>query len=233
MVISLLGIHELMNYQVNINYVSYKGVHNKDFEGVNQNKEYRKDDGSTFANGLEGRKFAFKERINTKLACTRQSAVIVGSFIFVHGGIVPALAKKFKIDKVNTLIRKWLLKKVDETNEDIDQLVNTPHESPFWSRLFGHLPSGLGFNDSRCKDALTQVLDFWGGETGLKGMIVGHTPQIEKGINSTCDDKVWRVDIGASKAFDVFSKLKNSGRTPSVLEILDDGKEFNILKENS
>jgi len=233
MVISLLGNHELMNYQGNINYVSYKGVHNKDFEGENQNKEYRKEDGSTFTNGIEGRKFAFKERINTKLACTRQSAVIVGSFIFVHGGIVPALAEKFKIDRVNTLIRKWLLKKIDESNYDVDTLVNTPHESPFWSRLFGHLPSGLSFSDSRCKDSLKKVLDFWGGETGLKGMIVGHTPQIDKGINSTCGDKVWRVDIGASKAFDVFSKIKNSGRSPSVLEIVDDGKQFNILNEDS
>lgn len=60
-------------------------------------------------------------------------------------------------------------------------------------------------------------------------MVVGHTPQIENGINSTCDDKVWRVDIGASQAFDVFDKIKNSGRKPSVLEIVDDGKEFNIL----
>ena len=231
MVISLLGNHELMNYQGNINYVSYKGVHNPDFEGPNQNNEYRKNDGSTFTSGLEGRKFAFKEKINEKLACTRQSAVIVGSFIFVHGGIVPELAKKFKIAKVNTLIRKWLLKKVDESNEDIETLVNTPNESPFWSRLFGHLPSGLSVDDSRCSDALNSVLKFWGGETGLKGMVVGHTPQIEKGIKSTCSKKIWRVDIGASKAFDVFSKIKNSGRTPSVLEILDDGKEFNILKE--
>jgi hypothetical protein len=231
MVISLLGNHELMNYQGNINYVSYKGIHNPDFEGPNQKKEYRKNDGSTFTNGIEGRKFAFREKINTKLACTRQSAVIVGSFIFVHGGIVPELAKKYKISKVNTLIRKWLLKKIDESNEDIENLVNTPNESPFWSRLFGHLPSGLSLNDNRCSDALSSVLKFWGGETGLKGMVVGHTPQIEKGINSTCDKKVWRVDIGASQAFDVFSKIKNSGRKPSVLEILDDGKEFNILKD--
>ena len=60
-------------------------------------------------------------------------------------------------------------------------------------------------------------------------MVVGHTPQIDKGINSTCDKSVWRVDLGASKAFDVFDRIKNSGRKPAVLEIVNDGEEFNIL----
>lgn len=230
MVISLLGNHELMNYQGNMNYVSYKGVHNKDFEGVNQKKEYRKKDGSTFNDGVEGRKFAFREKINETLACTRQSAVIVGSFIFVHGGIVPELAKKYKVEKVNSVIRKWLLKKIDDNNDDVEVILNSPKESPFWTRLFGHLPSGLKESDSRCKESISEVLKTWGSDKeGLKGMVVGHTPQIDKGINSTCDDQVWRVDIGASQAFDVFDKIKNSGRKPSVLEIVDDGKEFNIL----
>jgi len=234
MVISLLGNHELMNYQGNINYISYKGVHNSDFEGKNQNKNYVRDDGSTFTDGVEGRKFAFRERINEKLACTRQSALIVGSFIFVHGGIVPELAKKYKVAEVNRIIRKWLLKKKDEMNDDEEMLINTPDISPFWSRLFGHLPKGLKIKDPRCEDSITKVLKLWGSKKeGLKGMIVGHTPQIEKGINSTCDDEVWRVDVGASKAFDVFSKIKNSGRKPAVLEIVDDGKEFNILSEST
>ena len=233
MVISLLGNHELMNYQGNINYVSYKGVHNSDFQDMDnkkQKKEFRKTDGSSFTDGTEGRKFAFREKINETLACTRQSAVIVGSFIFVHGGIVPELAKQYKVAKVNSVIRKWLLKKINDNDDDVETLLNSPKESPFWTRLFGHLPTGLKADDSRCKESISEVLKLWGSDKeGLKGMIVGHTPQIEKGINSTCDDKVWRVDIGASQAFDVFDKIKNSGRKPSVLEIVKDGREFNIL----
>jgi hypothetical protein len=228
MVISLLGNHELMNYQGNINYASYKGVHNDDFEG--ENAKYKKKDGTTFNNGVEGRKYAFKETINEKLACTRQSAVIVGSFIFVHGGIVPELAKKYNVGEINSLIRKWLLKKIDDEDSNIDTLINTPNESPFWTRILGHLPSGLSYKDSRCEDSISETLKIWGNtKNSLKGLVIGHTPQIDKGINSTCSDKVWRVDIGASKAFDVFDRIKNSGRKPSVLEILNDGEKFNIL----
>lgn len=230
MVISLLGNHELMNYQGAMSYVSYKGIHNNDFEG--ENATYKKDDGSFFTDGVEGRKFAFREKLNEKLACTRQSAVIVGSFIFVHGGIVPELAQKYNIPTINNTIRKWLLKKINENDKVLDDLVNTPNESPFWSRLYGHLPSNIKRDDPRCHESLSKVIKFWRQEHGgLKGMIVGHTPQIEDGINSTCGKKVWRVDIGASKAFDVFSKIKHNGRKPSVLEILGDGKKFNILKE--
>jgi len=224
MVISLLGNHEIMNYQGNVNYVSYKGVHNSDFEGKDQKKEFRKE-GKTFDDGIEGRRYAFKEKINERLACTRQSAVIVGSFIFVHGGIVPELAKKYKVNEINNLIRKWLLKKITDKNSDIDYLLNTPRESPFWARLFGHLPSGLPLSDKNC-NPLKDTLNIW---EGTKGLVIGHTPQLKKGINSTCGDKIWRVDIGASKAFDVFGK--NNNRKPSVLEILNDGDQFNILKE--
>lgn len=229
MVISLLGNHELMNYQGNVNYVSYKGIHNSDFEGENA---LYKPEGTFFSDGVEGRKYAFKNKINEKLACTRQSVVIVGSFIFVHGGIVPELARKYNVESINTAIRKMLLHKIEENDSILQDLINSPRESPFWSRLYGHLPTGLKRNDPRCLESLSKVIKFWGeGRSGLKGMIVGHTPQIEKGINSTCGKKIWRVDIGASKAFDVFSKIKNSGRNPAVLEIIGNGKKFNILKE--
>jgi hypothetical protein len=60
-------------------------------------------------------------------------------------------------------------------------------------------------------------------------MIVGHT--VQNKINSKCDNKLWRVDVGISGIFD------NDINT-SVLEILDDGeklprnnfKPFRVLK---
>ena len=41
----------------------------------------------------------------------------------------------------------------------------------------------------------------------VKNIIVGHTPQsfiTDEGINSTCNNKVWRVDIGVSDAFSIY-----------------------------
>ena len=44
----------------------------------------------------------------------------------------------------------------------------------------------------------------------------------ENGINSKCDNKIWRVDTGMSDAF-------GSKKNIQVLEILDDGK---AIEEN-
>ena len=61
---------------------------------------------------------------------------------------------------------------------------------------------------------------------------VGHSPQfIQKlGINSTCDDAVWRHDIGMSHTFSNYDKEgRGEVRQAQVLEILNDN-QFNILK---
>lgn len=47
----------------------------------------------------------------------------------------------------------------------------------------------------------------------IGSMVVGHT--VQQNINSKCDSKLWRVDIGLSSIFDKHNM--------SVLEILDDG----------
>jgi hypothetical protein len=52
-------------------------------------------------------------------------------------------------------------------------------------------------------------------------MVVGHT--VQNGINSACDGKIWRTDIGMSRSFGKRNKIQ-------VLEILYNGKKINILK---
>ena len=63
----------------------------------------------------------------------------------------------------------------------------------------------------------------------LKYVAVGHTPQFHngKGINSICDGKMWRCDVGMSRAFSSYEK-DDTSRYPQVLEILNDN-EINIL----
>jgi hypothetical protein len=67
-----------------------------------------------------------------------------------------------------------------------------------------------------------------------KGLIVGHTPQYmnNKGINSSCGGKMWRVDIGASKAFGPCTNgdYENKFRKCAVL-LIENGDECKIIKE--
>ena len=53
-------------------------------------------------------------------------------------------------------------------------------------------------------------------------MVVGHTIQ-EAGINSACEDRVFRIDVGLSKGC--------GNGDPQVLEILND-REVRHLREN-
>ena len=71
-------------------------------------------------------------------------------------------------------------------------------------------------------------------------MIIGHTPQsflLNKDINGTCGDQIWRVDNGSSSAFDTFDKFykengkKHHNRRFQYLEILNDS-EYHVWDES-
>jgi len=239
-VYSLLGNHEIMNVQGNMNYVSY--------EGLEQFKdEINPDTGKKFKNGAEARTYLFKRgnKYANMMACTRQTAVIIGSNLFVHAAIVPKLAKIYNVKDINVMIRKWLLKEFS-SNKPVkgigtlkDILVNY-EVSPFWPRLLGNLPSGKSIDDEKCIEFLKETLQLY----KCNNIIIGHTPQFysnKSGISSTCtginevNDKnmgVWRIDTGSSKAFEQFEKVEgqlSEQREPQVLEIIDDNT-FKILK---
>jgi hypothetical protein len=183
-----------------------------------------------------------KQELNKFLACTRTSAIIIGKLLFVHGGMVEQIANAYKISHLNLIVRKWLLgKKLDKgvlltDNEkknaknisfDIEQRIYdliSSKKSIFWDRSLGSLPSDDEGNNNNCN--IGNVLE----KLNIDGIIVGHTPQMknDKGINSACNRKVWRVDIGASSAFDQF---RNGYRKKiQVLEITYDEKKNCIFK---
>jgi hypothetical protein len=246
-VISLLGNHEIMNAEGNTAYVSYLGL--KDFE----NYKDPKNENLKFESGKEARIHAFKpgNELATLLACTRMSAVIVGSWMFVHAAILPALLEKFQASKeqdltstrknlesVNTLVRKWLLAQINPQN--MRKILSSDKISPFWPRVLGNIPPNVSKEDPRCAEYLNPVLKVF----QIDGMIIGHTPQYyahKDGVNATCDNSLWRVDIGLSKAFYPFDNLanpndpihkenKHTAREVQILEILDD-KKVKVLSE--
>jgi hypothetical protein len=213
-VYSLLGNHEIMNVEGDFKYTSNANIDMfKTYIDPITKKKLSGD-------AIENRTIAFyngKEYANL-LGCTRQSVLIIGEFLFVHAGITDYVLNKFpgreNLPKLNDMVKNWLLQQMHKMDDrTMNELLNSADNSLFWTRIFGQLPPKLSYNDDSCKQYLHPVLEAY----GIKGMIIGHTPQ-EIGINSTCGNTLFRIDIGASKGFD-------SKRAPQVLEIekLDEG----------
>lgn len=85
-VISLLGNHEVMNVVGELSYVSYENLHEFD--------------------GEQGRRKAFSPsgEYGKKIICTRPAAIIIGSNLFVHAGIVQSLIAN--IPKLREMLKK-------------------------------------------------------------------------------------------------------------------------------
>ena len=216
-VYSLIGNHEIMNAEGNFSYTS-----NANIESFNDYMDPYT--GQRFANAMDARTHAFKpgNEYANFLGCTRQSVLIIGDFMFIHAGIEKDFLQNFRgrqnLQKLNKLVRNWLLNtlsKVDENNHQMNKLLDETTYSPFWTRIMGNLPPHLSYESEECQEYLAPVLSSY----KIKGLVVGHTPQ-ETGINSTCDNKLFRVDVGASKAFHDSEEGILLKREPQVLEIL-------------
>jgi hypothetical protein len=225
---SLMGNHELMNVMGDLRYVSHEGL--KEFD------DYTKPDGEKFVNGHEARKWAFQpgNPVSEFLACTRQMSIIIGSNLFVHAGIVPKIAKKYKIENLNKLMSLYLLNKLTNSEDYADIFINS-ETSPLWNRVYGSM--GLEEQDHECENLLKPLETIY----NVDKIFVGHTPIMKKGISSVCNDKVWLTDYGASKAFDKFddeynnvdkrhkTKYRSTVRNAHVLEIKNDS-QMRIIK---
>ena len=192
---SLLGNHELMNVMGNLNYNSPENL--VSFGGARERIN----------------KFAPSGEIAVYLACNRNSIMKIGDFMFVHGGLLPNKAKQYSLEAINTIIREYLLGNKSQDDPDVSNLL-VGKESPFWTRTFSNTFSG--HSEKSCS-ILNNTMEY----LKLKGMVVGHT--VQNGINSACDGKIWRTDIGMSRSFGKKQKIQ-------VLEILNNGKEINVLK---
>ncbi len=108
---------------------------------------------------------------------------IVGDTVFSHAGILPDWITV--LDDTNLNARCWL---DGQTQEPATAL--TSQDGPVWTRAWG-----------RPDEVDCAMLDGVLAKLGVKRMVVGHTVQ-EKGITSSCDGKLWRIDVGLSKMYD-------------------------------
>jgi|UniRef100_A0A6C0M114 hypothetical protein len=233
---NLLGNHELMNMMGNMDYVSYMGL--KEYVDINGRIKH-------FERGSDMSKF---------IACTRSAVVVIGSYLFVHAGFLSNVIKNYKhLDKstilsnLNTIYHYWIVDKSNEvvnvlkknySKEEVEKLIvniNSPIHSPLWVRGLGNIRPNLPKDHENCED-VNKVLDLF----ALKGMVVGHTPQMETGINGTCGNSLFRVDVASSRAFTSMFKFQNLDvnmlqkleniRQPQVLEIIKDTDVYVINK---
>ena len=220
-VYSIIGNHELMNVNGDMRYVSFKNI--IDF------KNYKKPDGNIISDGMTARKWAFSpgNPIANFLGCTRQLSLIIGSNLFVHAGVLPKIAEKYNIEDMNQVLFLYLKNKLKNPTE-YKELLDSNDYSPIWNRIFGSIDK----SKESCDLLMNPLKEIY----KVGKIFIGHTPQLNQGITTTCEGKIWLTDYGASKAFDAFdnnliiNNKRNHLRNAQVLEILNDGKKINILK---
>lgn len=253
-VYSLIGNHEIMNVNGDFRYVSHEGINEMKVKDYVDNKSFI--DYYKIRNKIpkdlkdEDLKKYVLERLTNEdvrrwvyspgnpasnfLACTRKVAIIIGSNLFVHGGILPHIAYKYNIKSINKLMTLFLLKKI-KSSEYKDLFLDYTN-SPLWTRAFARLDNIDEKDCNRLLKPLEQVYEVY----KVGKIYVGHTPMMKTGITSICNDKIWLTDYGASTAFNPFdetitetgdkiSNIRSINRKVQVLEILNDN-EINILK---
>ena len=179
-----------------------------------------------------------------------KTVVQIGSWIFVHAGLTMNMCSNINICKINNAISRYMItKNINKKNKKMynkslskddsiyQRFINCRGDkSPVWCRDFGD-----DIEDAREEKVLNGKLQLLLEEynrsnktyhqkyniPSAKYVAVGHTPQFHngKGINSTCEGKMWRCDVGMSRAF---GPCNDNTRYPQVLEIINDNT-INIL----
>ncbi len=190
----LNGNHELMNVRGDVRYVTLDGFADFLDEPVPGLAGAQP---ATVVAAVLARIKAFKPGgPQARRLATRNVVAVVGSTVFVHGGVLPRVAE-YGVERLNQESRAWLR---GERTCPPDLLLDP--EGPVWSR---HYSRDTDEDDCRLlADALERL--------GASRMVVGHTVQKEH-VTSDCAERVWRIDVGLSRHY---------GGTPAALEIVGD-----------
>jgi len=194
-VIVILGNHEIMNIQNYNDYISLKGRYDK--------------------NRIDNIKTNLYENLLNIYGIIR-----INKYIIVHGGVNNIFFNKFNrinkhsyyesIELFNYKLRNFISTNNPSFIFDIDN-------SPFWDRTLG---GRSPLNENQCRDIfdnnLLNIVNFDKIKDQLK-IIVAHCPQftVQQSINlincQEYENKIWRIDVGMSRAFDLYDidKIKN------------------------
>jgi hypothetical protein len=181
--VAMSGNHEIMNAMFDFRYVTPGAF--ATFADVVPKEGDAKKLGEVEP-AARGRAAAFVPGSGAYAAMIANRPVIyrAGDTMFVHGGILPKHVT-FGLDRINDETRGWLLGK-----QSVPPRVLTQEDGPIWTRMYSAAPGR-----EECA-LLNDVL----ASLGAKTMVMGHTVQ-RNGINSACDGKAWRIDVGMSKFY--------------------------------
>lgn len=198
-VLSLIGNHEIMNLIGDFRFASKEDIN--EVGGLNIRRKIMKPGGQLF----------------NELSCSRNVVVKIGSWVFVHAGILPKHVYQFNreennvneseggekwFNSINNLMRLFMQGKKTQFDPEIQKLFLS-QDGLIWDRNYGSA-------NPNCKkwNATKKLL-------GVDNIVIGHT--VQNAINSKCDDSIWRIDVGISRIF-------NGANALQVLEILDNGQ---------
>ena len=156
-------------------------------------------------------------------------ARVCGDTLFCHGGLHvvaltvgaaarrkarggdapgPGAGSRALLDALNGDAARWL-----GGAGRLPPALSPSPSSPVWSRSYSH-PAGAEPSPRQCGDARS-ALD----ALGCARMVVGHTPQLNQGINACCDDSVFRIDTGLSAYYGGPKEVLElrPGKRPAVL----------------
>lgn len=185
-VISLLGNHEIMNAMGDFTYVSKKSI-----EG---------------SGGLQARANKFKPGGTIAQTLSKRPVVVkIGELLFCHAGLLPQhLYVAGNLSKINEWARRYMRYEPFQPDEAKRmQMVLLGSEGILWNRHYSET------SDDERLNYLNLTLSM----TKCRSMFIGHTTVPE--ILALYDLKLWFVDNGISRAFDL-PKVQ-------ILEILDGG----------
>ncbi len=186
----LLGNHETMNVRLDLRYVTTGGFAEfADLAPFVTDELLRQ-----YPRAEQGRVAAFRPGgPYARLLAGHNVVMVVGETVFVHGGVLPSMAR-YGLDRVNAEVQSWF------RGERVRPDYLSGEDSPVWSR---HYSSETTAADCAL---LLEALEAIPAER----MVVAHTVQ-DEGINAACEGRVWRVDVGLSDYY--------GGRT-AILEIV-------------
>jgi hypothetical protein len=180
-VVALIGNHELMNASLDFRYVTAGGF-----------AAFSRSEGENASASLtqlppesRGRASAFAPGGSyASLESSRPFVVKIGDTVFVHGGVLPKHVA-YGLDRMNNELDDWLAGK----RHDVPAIL-VAEDGPVWTRAYSSEDA-----PPDCSDLATVLA-----QLGAKRMVVGHTVQ-HQGVNSACDGRVWRIDVGLSRYF--------------------------------